>query len=112
MNRFLTRSVAAAALMGAAGAQAQSAPFPIEEATITGVHAAMQNGKLSCRSLVDAYLARIAAYDRNGPAVNAIVKINPDAVRLADDLDRRFAQSGMTGPLHCVPMIVKDNFET
>lgn len=67
---------------------------------------------MTCRGLVDAYLARIAAYDKNGPAVNAIVMVNPDATRLADDLDRRFAKSGMTGPLHCVPMIVKDNFET
>ena len=84
----------------------------MEEATIAGVHAAMQGGRLSCRGLVDAYLARIAAYDKNGPAVNAIVKINPDAVRIAGEMDRSFASSGLTGPLHCVPMIVKDNFET
>ncbi len=89
-----------------------AAHFTVEEATIASVHTAMRNGQLTCRALVDAYLARIAAYDKNGPAVNAIIKINPDAVQLADDLDRRFTQGGMTGALHCVPMIVKDNFET
>ena len=100
---------------GAAQVQAQAAaaaPFQIEEATIAGVHAAMQGGRLTCRALVDGYLARIAAYDKNGPAVNAIVRINPEAASLADALDRRFAKGGLSGPLHCVPMIVKDNFET
>ena len=55
---------------------------------------------------------RIDAYDKNGPAINAIVVTNPDALTLADELDRRFAAGGLVGPLHCVPMIVKDNFET
>lgn len=86
--------------------------FEVEEATIAEVHAAMQAGRLTCRALVDDYLQRIAAYDKNGPGVNAIVMVNPDATRLADALDRRYAQSGFVGPLHCVPMIVKDNFET
>ncbi|HSK08484.1 MAG TPA: amidase family protein, partial [Vicinamibacterales bacterium] len=58
------------------------------------------------------YLARIEAYDRNGPALNALVVVNPAARDEADALDRRFAQTGLTGPLHCVPTIVKDNFET
>ena len=100
------------ALIAPAASAAPAAPFAVEEATVAGVHAAMRDGRLTCRGLVDGYLARIAAYDKNGPAVNAIVTINPDATRIADDLDRRFAQSGLTGPLHCVPMIVKDNFET
>jgi len=86
--------------------------FEVEEATIADVHAAMKAGRLTCRALVDAYLKRIAAYDKNGPAINAIILVNPDAEKQADELDRRYAQSGLTGPLHCVPMIVKDNFET
>jgi Asp-tRNA(Asn)/Glu-tRNA(Gln) amidotransferase A subunit family amidase len=102
---------AATSMTSVANAQS-AAHFSVEEATIATVHAAMQNRQLTCRGLVDAYLARIAAYDKNGPAVNAIVKVNPDAARIADDLDRRFLQSGLSGPLHCVPMIVKDNFET
>jgi Asp-tRNA(Asn)/Glu-tRNA(Gln) amidotransferase A subunit family amidase len=89
-----------------------SVPFEVEEATIAQVHAAMKANTLTCRDLVAGYLKRIQAYDKNGPAINAIVLINPDAEKQAADLDRRFAQSGLTGPLHCVPMIVKDNFET
>jgi amidase len=88
------------------------APFEVEEATIAQVHDAMKAGRLTCRALVDQYLKRIEAYDKNGPAINAIVLVNPDVGTQAEELDRRFAQSGLTGPLHCVPMIVKDNFET
>ena len=88
------------------------APFEVEEATIAQVHDAMQAGRLTCRALVDQYLKRIDAYDKNGPAINAIVLINPAVKDQAEELDRRFSQSGLTGPLHCVPLIVKDNFET
>jgi amidase len=88
------------------------APFEVEEATIAQVHDAMRARRLTCRELVGAYIRRIQTYDKNGPAINSIVTINPDALKDADELDRRFAQSGLTGPLHCVPMIVKDNFET
>jgi amidase len=90
----------------------EPAKFRIEEATIAQVHAAMRAKQLTCHDLVDQYLKRIDAYDKKDPALNAIVQINPDALREADGLDRRFAVSGLTGPLHCVPTIVKDNFET
>src|SRR4030095_16044524 len=62
--------------------------------------------------LVGQYLKRIEAYDKNGPAINSIVVLNPEVEKQAAELDRRFSQSGLTGPLHCVPVIVKDNFET
>lgn len=84
----------------------------MQEATIAQIHAAMRAKQLTCRSLVEQYLHRIDTYDKNGPAINAIIMTNPEALKQADDLDRRFAQSGPVGPLHCVPMIVKDNFET
>jgi Asp-tRNA(Asn)/Glu-tRNA(Gln) amidotransferase A subunit family amidase len=96
----------------AAGPAAQSPPFSVVETTIADVHAAMRGKRLSCRALVDAYLARIDAYDKRGPALNAIVVLNPRAREEADALDARFAASGLAGPLHCVPMLVKDNFET
>ena len=86
--------------------------FPIEETTIARVHAAMRARTLTCRALVRRYLARIEAYDKRGPALNALVVVNPRALALADSMDRRFAREGLTGPLHCVPVIVKDNFET
>ena len=108
MLRLTACFLMAAALPSSLTAQA----FEVEETTIAQVHDAMKAGRLTCRVLVDSYLKRIAAYDKNGPAINAIVLINPDAEKQADELDRRFAQAGLTGPLHCVPMIVKDNFET
>ncbi len=88
------------------------APFRLEETTIQQIHTALGDGSLTCRSLVEQYLARIDAYDKKGPALNAIVMTNPDALKTADDLDRRFRQSGPVGPMHCVPVLVKDNYET
>src|SRR5262250_1679988 len=93
---------------------AQRAPraFSVEETTIAQIHAAMRARRLTCRQLVDAYLKRIDAYDKRGPAINSLVVLNPNAMKEADELDRRFAQGGQIGPLHCIPAIVKDNFET
>jgi amidase len=86
--------------------------FTLEETTISDIAAALRDKSITCRSLVERYLKRIEAYDKNGPALNAIVMVNPEALRTAEDLDRRFAQSGPVGPMHCVPVIVKDNYET
>src|SRR6516165_8848328 len=83
-----------------------------DEATIADIQAAFKAKTLTCRMLVEMYLDRIEAYDKKGPALNAIVVINPDALKVADTLDAKFAQSGPVGPLHCVPLIVKDNYET
>jgi len=87
-------------------------PFRVEEATIAQVQDALKAGRVTCRAVVEQYLRRIEAYDKNGPAINAIIITNPEALKQADDLDRRAAQGAFAGPLHCVPMIVKDNFET
>src|SRR5262245_57677953 len=84
----------------------------VDELTISQIHSALKAGRLTCLGLVEAYLRRIDAYDKQGPAINAIVVINPAAREEATSLDRRFSTSGLTGPLHCVPAIVKDNFET
>lgn len=86
--------------------------FDVVEATIAQIHAAMRARRITCVQLVDAYLARIAAYDRHGPVINAIVAVNPAARDLAAGLDRHFATSGFAGPLHCVPAILKENFES
>jgi len=100
-----------ALLAAALGAQGTPA-FQVEDATISGIHASMAAGRLTCRQLVSGYLARIAAYDKTGPAINAIVVVNPKALDVADSLDARFRASGRVGPLHCVPIIVKDNMQT
>ena len=83
------------------------------EATIGEVHEALTSGVLTVRMLVEGYLARIEAYDRNGPKLNAIITINQAALREADRLDREFAVNGrLSGPLHGVPVLVKDQLET
>ena len=91
---------------GAAG------PFRVEETTIAQVHAAFAARTLTCRALVQRYLDRIAAYDKKGPAINSLILTNPNALAVADSLDRRYRTEGLTGQLHCIPIIVKDNFET
>lgn len=87
-------------------------PFDVVEASIADIHAALRAGRVTCRGLVERYLRRIDAFDKNGPAVNAIVLVNPRALAEADALDAAAAKGGALGALHCVPMIVKDNFET
>src|SRR4051812_3071020 len=102
--RTLAALISACLASAILGAQ-PPARFALDEATIAGVEAAFRAGSLTCRSLVEQYLARIAADDKQGAALNAIVLVNPDALAAADDLDRRFRQSGPSGPLHCVPVI-------
>src|SRR6516164_4825450 len=83
-----------------------------KEATIADIHAALRSKELTCRQLVQSYIDRIEAYDKKGPTLNAIIMINPNALATADALDAQFAQSGTMAPLHCIPIIVKDNYDT
>ena len=106
-------AVTAAVALAVVQLSAQPASFfRVEEATIAQIQTALRGGSLTCRSLVEHYLARIDAHDKQGAALNAIVMINPGALSAADDLDRRLRLSGPVGPLHCVPVLVKDNYET
>jgi amidase len=82
--------------------------FSLLETTIADVHAAYKSGELTCRQLVQMYLDRIEAYDKNGPAINAIISTNQNALKEADRLDAAFQASGLVGPLHGIPIIVKD----
>jgi Asp-tRNA(Asn)/Glu-tRNA(Gln) amidotransferase A subunit family amidase len=86
--------------------------FDVMEKSIEDLQKAMQDKRVTSRELVDLYLARIDAYDQRGPALNAIVAINPHAREDADRLDRERASTGSRGPLHGVPVLVKDNYET
>jgi amidase len=87
--------------------------FKLEEATIASIHAAFRDGSLTAVALVEAYLARIAAYDQAGPALNAFTALNPQAVADAARLDAAFAETGaFVGPLHGIPVAVKDQAET
>ena len=96
----------------AARQQPPSAAFQLEETTIAQIHAALKSRQLTCRALVEHYLKRIESFDKAGPAINAIVEINTNALAEADALDRNASQGVLSGPLHCIPAIVKDNFET
>jgi Asp-tRNA(Asn)/Glu-tRNA(Gln) amidotransferase A subunit family amidase len=105
--------VAVALALAPRPAPAQRGGLAIEEATIAGIQAEMLAGRLTARRLVEHYLARIAAYDQRGPALNAIVVVNPDALARADALDAEFRRTGrLAGPLHGIPVIVKDNYDT
>jgi amidase len=109
---LLSLALAALSLATGRGHAALQPPLNLDEITIAQAHAAMRDGRLTCRALVDHYFGRIEDYDKQGPALNAIVVTNPAARKEAEELDRRFKASGPVGPLHCVPAIVKDNFET
>jgi len=86
--------------------------FILEEATISSVHEAMRRGEITCRQLVEMYLKRIEAYDKKGPSINSVITINPNALEIADELDRKFKESGFVGPLHGIPVLLKDNVDT
>ena len=102
--------VSALVLM-ASSARAQ-APFHLQEATIDQIHAELKAGRISCRELIGHYLKRIDAYDHAGPGLNALQTVNRRALDEADRLDAAYRSSGATGPLHCIPVLVKDQVET
>src|SRR6516165_8097115 len=94
-----------------AGLSAAENTFRLEETTIAEIHEAVVAGALSSEKLVELYLARIAAYDRAGPRLNSIIYINPNAKAEAAALDRERADRGPRGPLHGVPVLLKDNID-
>jgi amidase len=89
-----------------------AADFKVEEATVPEIERAFSDHRLSCHQLVQTYLDRIAAYNKQGPKLNAILTMNGNALAAADQLDATFAKSGAVGPLHCVPIVLKDNYNT
>jgi amidase len=92
--------------------RAAAPPFELEEATIVDLQAGMSSGKYSARSLAAAYLARIEQLDKQGPGLRAVLEINPDALAQAAALDAERKAKGARGPLHGIPVLVKDNVAT
>ncbi len=86
--------------------------FELEEATIVDLQAMMKSGAQTSRSLCELYLQRIDATDRDGPAVRAIIQVNPDALAIAEALDAERRERGVRGPLHGIPLMLKDNIDT
>jgi len=88
------------------------APFPLEEMTIDAMQQAMTQGTQTARGLTELYLARIEALDKKGPALGSVLETNPDALTIADALDKERKEKGPRGPLHGIPVLIKDNIDT
>src|SRR5579859_7504306 len=108
----LTTVLLTALLTSAAPLPAAETPFRLLEAGIEDVHSALKSGRVTCRDLTQLYLKRIAAYDKSGPNLNSVQTLNAEALSEADRLDAAWKASGPVGPLHCVPILVKDQVET
>jgi len=87
-------------------------PFELDEVTIAALQEAMTSGKFTARSLVEQYATRVQEVDKSGPTVNAVIEMNPDAEAIADALDRERKAKGPRGPLHGIPVLIKDNIDT
>lgn len=83
-----------------------------KELTIQDIQTAMENGEFTSKELVMYYLHRKAKYDQDGPNINSILEINPDAIFIAEGLDHERKIKGIRGPLHGIPVLLKDNIET
>jgi len=101
-----------AALQGAPLAALAAAPTDLNEATVVQLQALMARKKLRSVDLVDFYLSRIRSIDQSGPTVNSVIEVNPDAREIAGQLDRERRTRGARGPLHGIPVLLKDNIDT
>jgi amidase len=111
--RTLALVALAAAACSAPPPPARDAPaFDLEETTVADLQQRMQSGRETSRSLVDKYLARVEAIDKNGPALHSVIEINPDARAIAYALDAERKSKGPRGPLHGIPILIKDNIAT
>ena len=104
--------VVATATTLASPQNAPSTRFALEEATVADLQQRMASGSTSSRALVEQYLARIEAVDRSGPQLRSIIEVNPDAIAFATQMDRERADGHVRGPLHGIPVVIKDNIAT
>ena len=102
--------------LGAPGGPPNTPPgqrFKLEEATIASIHGAFKTNQLTCQKLVQLYIDRIDAYDLQGPSLRSIITVNPQAMATAADMDQQYRRRPRSvGPLHCIPVILKDNYNT
>ncbi len=123
-RRFLQTTLlgtASAAVLPAFAAAREATPelpaqeipaFELDEVTVADLQQGMASGKYTARSLVEKYLARIDVLDKRGQTVNSVIELNPDALNIADTLDRERKEKGPRGPLHGIPVLIKDNIDT
>jgi amidase len=114
VHRTLASGIAARVLPGrdAAPAPAAAPQFELEEQSVRQLGAGLAAGRWSARSLTEEYLARIEGIDRQGPRLNSVIELNPEALAIADQLDAERKSRGPRGPLHGVPVLVKDNLDS
>ena len=120
MNKPLTVAACLAILIGfvfvpsgdGQNSNGDKTSFQVMETSIDAVHRAYKAGALTSHQLVQRYLDRINAYDQKGPALNSVITLNPEALEDADGLDAQFKKSGFVGPLHGIPILVKDEIDT
>ncbi len=112
---FLQRAALAGGAVLAARqtpAQTTAGAFPVEEQAVAALQEAMTAGHVTARGVTEAYLQRIAAIDRSGPRLNSVIEVNSDALDMAEQLDRERASGAVRGPLHGIPVLIKDNIDT
>jgi amidase len=111
-RRFLELAglATAAAFVPRIGASAEL--VQLEELTITAMQEGMHSGRFTARTLTEMYLARIEAIDKSGPAINSVIELNPDALAIAEALDRQRKEGHVRGPMHGIPILIKDNIDT
>src|SRR5438128_1971961 len=122
-RRFMAASVAAGTIAvrgcsslrkdtGNPAGAANIPPFELEETTVAALQEGMKSGKYTARSITELYLQRIVAIDKQGPALHSIIELNPDLLQIADALDAERKSKGPRGPLHGIPVLLKDNLDT
>jgi amidase len=95
-----------------AGRPAEVPAFEFDEIVIADLQDGMKSGKYTARAIAEKYLARIEQIDKHGPALNSVIEVNPDALAIAEALDKERKDKGLRGPLHGIPMLIKDNIDT
>ena len=107
-------ALAAGRVLEAQPAQAAraSTSFELTEVTIRELQEKMRSGEVTAHALAEKYLARIEAMDKRGPAINSVIELNPDALSIADGLDKERKQNKLRGPMHGIPVLIKDNIDT
>ena len=89
-----------------------STSFELDEVTIDGLSSGFKSGKYTVRAVAEKYIKRINEIDKSGPAINSVIQLNPDALKIADALDKELKEKGPRGPMHGIPVLIKDNIDT
>ena len=91
---------------------AATTPFELDEVTIDDLSSGFKSGKYTVRAVVEKYIKRINEIDKNGPAINSVIQVNPDALKIADELDKELKEKGPRSKMHGIPVLIKDNIDT